>query len=67
MRALEIAFEREEEVAEVYSDLKIGQNLVSLVVTLKDCIPAGEVVMNLSRCEVAGVPKEQIANGCPNG
>ena len=59
MRALEIAFEREEEVAEVYSDLKIGQNLVSLVVTLKDCLPAGEVVMNFSRCEVVGSLKSR--------
>ena len=48
--------EREEELADVYSDLKIGQNLISLVVTLKDYIPTREVVMNLSRCEVVGVP-----------
>lgn len=66
MYALEIAFEREEEVAGVSSGLKIGRNLVSLVVTLKDYIPTGEVVMNLSRCAVVGVPKEQIASGRPN-
>ena len=50
---------------DVYTDLKIGQNLVSLVVTLKDYIPR-EVKMNLSRCEVVGVPKEQIASGRSN-
>ena len=67
MCALEIAFEREEEIAHVYSDPKIGQNLASPVVTLKDCIPTGEVVMNFSRCEGVGVPKEQIASGRPKG
>lgn len=61
-----MAFEREEEVAGVYSGLNLGQNLVSLVVTLKDYIPTGEVVMNLSRCKVVGVPEEQIASRRPN-
>ena len=51
---------------DVYTDLKIGQNLVSLVVTLKDYIPTREVKMDLSRCEVVGVPKEQIASGRSN-
>ena len=56
----------EEEVADVYSELKIGQNLVSLVVTLTGYIRTGKVVKNLSRCEVVGVPKKQIASGHPN-
>ena len=33
------------------TDLKIGQNLVSLAVTLKDYIPTRGVKMDLSRCE----------------
>ena len=65
--AQEIASEKEEEIADVYSDLKIGQNLVSLVVTLKDCIPTREVAMNFSHCEAVGIPKEQIASGRPKG
>ena len=67
MCAQEIASEKEEEIADVYSDLKIGQNLVSLVVTLKDCIPTREVAMNFSHCEAVGIPKEQIASGRPKG
>ena len=57
----------EEDVANVYFEIKIGQNLVSVVVTLKGYIPTGKVVKHLSRCEVVGVPKKQIANGHPNG
>ena len=41
------------------TDLKIGQNLVSLAVTLKDYIPTRGVKMDLSRCEVVGVPKSR--------
>ena len=44
---------------DAYTDLKIGQNLVSLAVTLKDYIPTREVKMDLSRCEVVGVPKSR--------
>ena len=44
---------------DVYTDLKIGQNLVSLAVTLKDYIPTREVRMDLSRCEVVGIPKSR--------
>ena len=51
----------EEEVADVYSDLKIGQNLISLVVTLKNYTLTVEAEMNFSRCEIVGVPKQQIA------
>ena len=54
------ALEREEEVVDVYTNLKIRQNLVSLVVILKDYIPTREVKMDRSRCEVIRVPKEQI-------
>ena len=57
----------EKDVADVYFELKIGQNLVSVVVTLKAYIPTGKVVKNLSRCEVVRVPKKEIANGHPNG
>ena len=56
----------EEEVADVYSKRKIGQNLVSLVVTLTGYIPTGKAVKNLSRCEVVGVLKKQTARGRPN-
>ena len=48
---------------DVYTDLKIGQNLVSLAVTLKDYIPTREVKMDLSRCEVVGVPKSRSQAG----
>ena len=51
---------------DVYTDLKRGQNLVLLVVTLKDYIPTREVKMDLSHCEVVVVPKEQIASGRSN-
>ena len=51
---------------DVYTDLKIGQTLVSLVVTLRDYMPTREVKMDLSHCEVVGVPKEQIASGLSN-
>ena len=44
---------------DVYTDLKIGQNLVSLAVTLKDYIPTREVKMDLSRCEVVEVSKSR--------
>ena len=44
---------------DVYTDLKIGQNLVSLAVTMKDYIPTREVKMDLSRCEVVGVPRSR--------
>ena len=44
------------------TDLKIGQNLVSLAVTLKDYIPTRGVKMDLSRCEVVGVPKSGRSN-----
>ena len=56
----------EEEVADVFSKIKIGQNLVSLVVTLTGYIPKGKAVKNLSRCEVVGVPKKQTVSGRPN-
>ena len=49
----------EEEVADVYSKLKIGQNVVLLVVTLTGYIPTGKAVKNLARCEVT-------ASGRPN-
>ena len=48
---------------DVYTDLKIGQNLVSLAVTLKDYIPTREVKMDLSRCEVVEVPKSRSQAG----
>ena len=44
---------------DVYTDLKIGQNLVSLAVTLKDYISTREVKTDLSRCEVVGVRKSR--------
>ena len=59
MCALKIALEREEEVMDVYTVLKIGKNLVSLVVILKDYIPTREVKMDLSRCEVVGSLKSR--------
>ena len=48
---------------DVYTDLKIGQNLVSLAVTLKDYTPTRDVKMDLSRCEVVGVPKSRSQAG----
>ena len=56
----------EEEIEDVYSELKIEQYLVSLAVTLMGYIQTGKVVKNLSRCAVVGVPKKQIASGRPN-
>ena len=51
----------EEEVADICSELKVLQNLVSLVGTLKDYIPTGKVVK-----KVVGAPKKQIASGRPD-